>query len=263
MSRRNRLPHHPPSNAGEGQSKEGTTGRHVYIEPGAKIDLVQDLKDEYKSTNKETGEHSRKGLFWTKVAAGLLVITAFFAGWQSYSAKRSADAAIIAANAAHDTLALSERPWVGLMGAGHLNIELAKDQPIKVTVDLQNTGKSPALNESGVGHLSTHPLGTPMPNFDCSKKDASAPIALMPNAIGQVTITTERVGSAGTNLILHDPELQMVQSGRIQLYIYGCIWYDDTFQQPHRTDYCLLYIPSKVSGIPGQFAACPTHNHAD
>jgi hypothetical protein len=179
--------------------------------------------------------------------------------------QKSADAAHDAAVVARDTLMLDQRPWVGLMGSNHFAAQIEKGSPIKISLDFQNVGKTPALNEFSVNHFSNHPIRSPMPNFDdCSKKEAGAPITLMPNAIANVNITTDTPGSAGIPIIITDADLDLLSSEKVQLFIYGCVWYDDTFGIAHRTDYCLQYIPlSKKGGSANSFTACPTHNHAN
>jgi hypothetical protein len=77
----------------EDSREERSTKRHVYIEPGVKIDLVESLRKQQEIAQNESTCHQQKQLFWTKVASALLFITAGLAAWQGYSTKLSADAA--------------------------------------------------------------------------------------------------------------------------------------------------------------------------
>jgi hypothetical protein len=77
----------------EDSREERSTKRHVYIEPGVKIDLVESLRKQQETAQNESTCHQQKQLFWTKVASALLFITAGLPAWQGYSTKLSADAA--------------------------------------------------------------------------------------------------------------------------------------------------------------------------
>jgi hypothetical protein len=73
------------------------------------------------------------------------------------------------------------------MGSNHTAAEIVKGSPIKISIELQDVGKTPALDEISVNHLTNHPIKTPLQNFDdCSKNDASQPVTLMPNATSEV-----------------------------------------------------------------------------
>lgn len=85
----------------EVRQKENTN-RHVYIEAGAKIDFVQDLREQYKASHTASTAHNEKQLFWTKVASLLLLLTAGFSFWQVKIAK--------------DTFAFTDRPYIGVSG---------------------------------------------------------------------------------------------------------------------------------------------------
>src|SRR5437868_10601215 len=85
----------PPPDLRRDRRAEESTKRHVYVEPGVKIDLVEDLRKEYDASQRKSATHNEKQLFWTKVAAGLLTLTALFAFWQAYFANRTAKIALI------------------------------------------------------------------------------------------------------------------------------------------------------------------------
>jgi hypothetical protein len=64
----------PKPNPHKKQGEKETTNCHVYIEPGAQIDFVKDLRNQYKTSQDQNTAHSEKILFWTKVSAWLLAI---------------------------------------------------------------------------------------------------------------------------------------------------------------------------------------------
>jgi hypothetical protein len=238
------------------------TNRHVYLGSVVLLDVVKELKDEHNRERGEDSRHQKQQLNWTIIAASLVFLYTFAAFWQGCSNQQAARAAASSAATAHDTLILDERPWVGIGGSGHMNAEIVRGLPIKIHMDVQNFGKSPAFNETSVNKLTNHPIADPKPIFDdYSKKDAGPTITLMPGSIASVDLATDNPGKAGFPIIINDADLQFVNEGKVQLFVYGSIWYDDTFGKSHQTDYCLQFVPPIRT--PMSFTACPTHNHAD
>jgi hypothetical protein len=80
---------HPAPQPKQNRSDNESTNRHVYIEPGARIDFVQDIKDKYDSAKRDETAQNKKQLFWTKIATVLLLLTAGFAGLQGYLTRDS------------------------------------------------------------------------------------------------------------------------------------------------------------------------------
>src|SRR5258708_4102432 len=80
---------HPQSEAEQRTRGKESTKRHVYVEPGVKIDFVQDLRDKYDSSQTEDATHSKKILFWTQVSAVLLFIYAGLTAWQGSLTRES------------------------------------------------------------------------------------------------------------------------------------------------------------------------------
>jgi hypothetical protein len=141
--------HGAPQPKQEGGEKE-STNRHVYIEPGAKIDFVQDLREKYDAAQGEDKTHKDDQLFWTKVASGLLLLAAVFSGLQWRSTKKAADAAKSAADTARDTLVLDQRPWIGPVGNMHIRFDktTATGGKLMINLPVKNTGLSPAVRST-------------------------------------------------------------------------------------------------------------------
>jgi len=219
-------------------------------------------------------KYTKEPTHWTRyIEAACAIALVLITGTYTYYARQQAGAAIVAANAAksagdtaHDALVLDQRPWVGLMGGSHISAEIAKGSPIRIHLEIQNVGKTPALDESSVHKLTNRPIHDPMPSFDnYSQSEAGPTITLMPNAIADVDLMTKKTGDHGSPIIevLSDAGVTSINTGQVQLYVYGSIWYNDTFKNPHRTDYCLQYITPINSKSAGSFGACPVHNYAD
>ncbi len=135
-------------------SQKENTNRHVYIEPGAKIDFVQDLRDKYDAAQKDSTSHSKDVLFWTKVSAVLLFIYAGLTFWQGYSSQKAANAAKSAAQTAdqslkdsRQTFRLENRPYVVIAPPGIPSFVKSKDGKVNldaVNVRYTDIGKTPA-----------------------------------------------------------------------------------------------------------------------
>lgn len=169
-----------------------------------------------------------------------------------------------AANVAHDALVLDARPWVGLTGGDHVSAQIVNKSPIKVNLEIKNFGKTPAFNEASFNNLTFHIVGQPMPSFSTySREDAGPTITLMPTSAAFVDIGTDKPSKLGKTLIVDQATVDAINITKtIELFVYGSVWYEDVFGKPHRTDYCLQYIPSR-NPKQTNFGACQTHNYAD
>jgi hypothetical protein len=158
-----------------------------------------------------------------------------------------------------DNFHQDQRAWVGVAGNGHINGSIEEGSPLKVRIDFQNFGKTPAFNERGIAKILTHPNAVPLPSFDTySVADASAPITLMPGVGTGVTIETSTPSAEGNVMVMDKTTIAAIDSGAVEVYLYGSQWYDDAFRKPHRTDFCLRYEPH-VKG----WGSCDRHNYAD
>lgn len=163
-----------------------------------------------------------------------------------------------------DTLNL-DRPWVGISGSGNFQLEIAEGGPLSVTMNAQNVGRTPALNQVSVNKLETVPPGGHAPDFGgYSKSEASPPVVLFPGSITTIHIDTTKPSAQGNSFAhLKPQEVEALKNGTVQIYVYGSIWYDDTHAREHRTDYCFTYIPDTSKSLSTNFGACKTHNYAD
>lgn len=122
-------------------------------------------------------------------------------------------------------------------------------EPIKVTVLIENIGKTPALNVKNTLYVSVfrmdlpkkegEPIGTPLP-----------PSVLPPNR----PLTLEVVGRR-----LEPQEVALLSEPGIKLYAWGAVEYDDFFGKHHRTEYCF----ASLSIDSTRFASCLYGNTMD
>ncbi len=248
-------------------SEDKDINGNMHVRGEIEVGRSPSLEEQHATERKEDSAQQGKTYRLERYGLWAVIIYAAITFWQGVSAHRSATAARDAANVARDTLVASERPWVGISGSGNGNfqLEIAENRPLSVTIYAQNVGKTPALNEIGVNKLTIVPLGSRIPDFGgYSKSEAGPPVVLFPGAIATLHNDTSQPDAAGNS----KPPLTLQQvkefkSGAVQIYVYGSIWYDDTFHtREHRTDYCFVYIPDLSKTI-ANFGACKTHNYAD
>jgi|ERR1700733_3804934 len=132
-------------------SEKESNNRHVYVEPGVQIDLVKDLRKTYEASQAEGTNHNKKQLFWTKVSAGLLFVYAALNLWQGYSAKRTADSALI-----------DQRPYV-VIKFPILTPKFIPSVPLLTAVDVVNIGRTPAIRMGDIIDLVYFPPPTRRP----------------------------------------------------------------------------------------------------
>lgn len=182
----------------------------------------------------------------------LLCVTTAVATWQACLTREL----ILAEN----------RPWVGISGSGHFGLVLTENEPLSVTMEAINTGKSPALFLSSVNKLETVGPTGKGPTFDeYGKDEGSSPVVLFPNAITTISIDTRKPSAQGLLMDkLTREQVDDFRSGKIKIYVYGSIWYQDpVYGRDHRTDYCFIYDYSSSSSTDAHFSACPQHNKAN
>src|ERR1700692_2481818 len=146
----------PPKPKNDG-SKPESTKRHVYVEPGVKIDLVKDLKEKYETAQGDSTTHSNKVLFWTKISAALLLVYVSLTAIQTWLIKHQ--------------FVEDQRPYVWF------NSELPSiqaNQPIIWNVIYQNYGRSPAFKLRSCVGLLVRPKPERLP-LDASFKNHVPP----------------------------------------------------------------------------------------
>jgi hypothetical protein len=143
-------PHPQPKQHG---SQEKSTNRHVYIEPGAQIDFVQDLRQKHDAAQEQSATHNKKVLFWTITSAILLFIYAGITGLQACLTRQSLRST--------ETFATLEmRPYLYLAPEGNIPGLTTGTTQIPnrgigffAMIHTKNFGKSPARHVFNVGEI--------------------------------------------------------------------------------------------------------------
>jgi hypothetical protein len=257
---------HPRPKQPEGEEK--STNRHVYVEPGAKIDFVLDVKTKFDSAQRGSETHNNKQLFWTKVASGFLLVNAVIAGLQVYwttGAIQAANRSAAAADTANVNFVESNRPWIGSMPASkpdefpqfaRLTDQSGEFIRIKFIWIFKNSGKRPGRVTGIFTTADSYRACSEKPDYD----------ALQP---GKISITPFGNGSASRAFMIPDTVVKSdyettiplaawnkIQEPNSSLHycVYSLIEYQDVANPKvtHRTKDCRVLIPL----INNSFAEC-------
>jgi hypothetical protein len=250
-------------------SHEETTNRHVYIEPGAQIDFVEDLKKKYEWAQSEERAHSTKQLFWTKVGAALVLIYASIAFWQGYLTRKSAKAAEDANEIARQSLESVQRATVifrlEVEATGMFNGSRMTSWNFKFPIE--NTGATPTRGL--VDHVNVGTNAGQLPDT-FEYPDVNGNISY-PSVIGpKETIFTP-------DLFLEPQVIQDFRDGKKRLFFWGWAKYRDIFKDTpeHITKFCFELVafegnpwtgvnplnPSKIGR--SRMSTCPNNNCMD
>jgi hypothetical protein len=220
-----------------------------------------------------------KRLMWF---TGLLVlctaIGSVISGYQASVSKLAASAAQTSANAAIDNAAaakkqaeasadnavatkasvtqaisnfhLDQRAWVAAVktiGVPEVN------KPFEITIQARNTGKTFAKRFTMV--TVTEPvIGNKQPDFRKEipfKKNVASVSLLAPNGDYLSTV------SPTSGQSLSQASMDDIKSGKFKIFVYGTITYDDVFNCPHWTKFC-VHLQSDL-----KYESCDRHNDAD
>jgi hypothetical protein len=145
MNKSNRDKNAPHPDPDEYGREEKSTKRHVYVEPGVQIDLVQDLKEQHEAEQSKADAHNKKQLFWTKVAAFLVLVYAGITGWQACLTRE-------AINNNAKQFQINQRPYVWTTNM-RPKISIVAGQRMWANIAMADYGKSPALRTRIIGKI--------------------------------------------------------------------------------------------------------------
>jgi hypothetical protein len=156
---------------------------------------------------------------------------------QAIASKESAGAAKQTIEVARDNTRLDQRAWLGATSARV--IDLAVNKPLKVEIQLKNTGKTVARNvdaritirsESGPFNLKNFRAERPPPKGNRSR------FVILPDS----ELTLPAYGDR----LLTQETLSLIKGSGVTIYLFGEIIYADIFGETHVTAFCNFYDPS-------------------
>ncbi len=256
----------------DGPKKE-STNRHVYIEPGAKIDFVDDLKHKYEAAQSDDNSPKINQLRWTKIAAVLLFLTVFVAGYQAYltrDALHSVQRAFITFKGVQAERSVLNNPAYIFAG------QLTPSKQLNVwdvSLLLENSGTTPAedvIIQSRSGVIDDEP---PQNAFTDNPKETPVSTTVGPKDIQLVNgwwrpfAETEMFGRDLTEKEWTDPSKTVVTNQHF--FAWGWVIYKDVFANTdlHVTEFCQHLTgrirPHSDGGFDLLYANCKNHNCTD
>lgn len=246
----------PTTEQKHGERKEESTIRHVYVEPGVEIDLVQDLKQKYETASTEANAHNNRQLLWAKISAGLIFVYAGLTFWQACTTRDIL-------NTTRDQFQRDQRPYVIVEGCsiGQLGVpksQIVVGQPFGVDVHFKNVGKTPALNvlihrhvvfgEENVDQIRQEPIDT--------RKTGTA---LAQGNQGEVTAVSLKDTLANESMEINPADI-VSWDGRRPIVIFGRITYEDTAGNRYCTPYLQDYLATGTFALTDFITNQKTHH---
>jgi hypothetical protein len=214
-------------------------------------DEIEDYIGEFKQRFKEDMRKPKFALSFIGVV--VLAVYTIFTGLMYCENKKAADAAqsaaTTAANALSDTRLSyldDHRAWIGI-ALGQIE-QFAPNNlaiPFKVTIQLHNSGKTPALDlQAGArfGFANRVVDGMPESFFNAVEAElrtTKGRMAVAPDFNTEASIDDGKDSEVRS-------KYRSILSGTQYVYVYGVVLYWDTGKREHRTRYC-LYIPDLKS----------------
>lgn len=162
-------------------------------------------------------------------------------------AKRSADIAGMSLTASKKLSEEDRRAWVSVESVREIKPQIGK--PLLFSVSFKNTGKTPGKRFSVIvsREITDKDREPTLEDRDIPRRSYGI---IPPN------------GGYVANLYVIDNVTKeindLLNSGKIIVYFYGKVTYDDIFNKPHWTTFCSRFIPGE-----GRFANYEKHNDID
>ena len=142
---------------------------------------------------------------------------------------------------------LDQRAWVG--GTEVIKPEIRADAGLIFGVRIGNSGKTPALKVQSRLRVLSAPSTTPF----------SPTFGTVPGIVSNTAMQPGMTAILFTSpMILNTRQLEQIKSGDRMLYLYGRIAYEDIFQKPHRSFFCVFLTKDTTA-----MQSCDTYNDAN
>ena len=245
--------YHPPTQPKQPGSEDKSTKRHVYIEPGVKIDLVDDLRKQQETAQGETNAHQKRQLLWTKITAFLVLVTAAIYFSQLLAMR--------------ETMRVGERAWIFINIAKPMQLE--NNRPMMATMQLVNDGKTPAKHLAAEFYVQFVPNGQ-SPKFEFSEKIPHHTLSagvMFPKQMFDTYPTRLRWKGDSRTATEDDPltesEYEQIRSGKAYAVTYGQVRFADAFGIDHWFNVCNWYSNPANPSIGFTAETCTAYNDID
>ena len=173
------------------------------------------------------------------------VVSLLISSYSAFQATKSASAARDSATAATENIRVGQRAFLGVQ---KLTLgEVSEGQPASVEVQVENSGRTPAINMTIQSRLDYRDSALPE-NPDYGR------------SAGNDSVATVLPGASHRNIIFGErgilpADVQAFKDLKSKFYAYGLIRYEDVFGTRHTTRFCGWYNIAKKS-----FTFCDSHN---
>jgi hypothetical protein len=211
------------------------------------FDVMQGQLNEMKSGSADTHElaiQAKNQADRTKDVADRALIQANATNALAKEAKRSAD---LSERTSH----LDERAWVGPNAVSPFEIKAGEYFP-SITVNVKNSGKTPAINFISL---------TAYRAFERGQKFRAIydPVTATPSStILQPNMELGLAPTSNPDRKMTEAHMTAMRNGDIVVYLFGKATYQDIFRQTHHFTFC-MYVEKTLKTM----ASCNTYNSAD
>ena len=155
---------------------------------------------------------------------------------------------------------LEQRAWVGPTQfnwaeypEGDKKVHIKEGQQFMVGVTIVNSGKTPARKVKGAVRMERLSAGEKpyLAPSEAEKVLQETDAVMLPNMI-------LALNPHPFNSIPSKSDIDILTSGKYVIYILGLITYEDIFERPHFTKFC-MYLTPDLTGFKG----CPNYNEAN
>jgi len=257
---------HKPSGHKDSDGKKESTNRHVYLESGVTLDIVDDLKKQHDTERREDKTAQDKQLTWTRVTAVLVAVYTLVMIWQVCLTRHS-----LKSTEAFATL--NERPYIFLSFKENIHaiesgvINLSNGPAFTSSIIIANYGKSPALHVLEAGEVLVgdgldkqidnwfKEMGVPF----FKTQNEKTGFYFLHNGIG-VMDTTVMQGVGGVFSAVQVKGISIGIQPHLPAVTVGRIEYRDTIGNLYWTDICWMMEPFTEQPNKINLRPCTRHN---
>ena len=143
---------------------------------------------------------------------------------------------------------LDQRAWVGAIAISKPELAVRKD--FSASIEVANTGKTPAVKFSSLAQFQWVGNGAHL-----------SPFYMVSGIPGSVSVVQPGMhASINTPQIpITEAQFEAIKEGKLRLYVYGILKYEDIFGKPHMNKFCGYFSSQDM-----KFAtSCDTYNEAN
>lgn len=216
----------------KGKRRDESIDRHVFVERPVQIDLVEDFKQKYESTQTENTKHNKKQLRWTRISAGLIFVYAALTFWQVCETRESI-------RLSEKQFQQTQRAWVGLddsnqaLTVGPIQFDANLTPLVGYAATLKNFGNYAAQNAFTSARLL---LTDTLQAGELERLQKKACDAQSDPMTGDLIFPGRSKAPSYVSPGVSDPATSMTPRP-MQAFLVGCVVYRDQFNNRWHTGF--------------------------